>query len=980
MKPLRIEFAAFGSYPGVVSVDFTALAARGLFVVTGDTGTGKTTIFDAMSYALFGEMPLKPGHDIRSHHADASQPTYARFTFEVGDATYVAERSPDQLRPALRGGGFTNDKAKASLTRIDRSATTSLATKVNEMKRAVAEVVGLDAEQFRRVMLLPQGEVARFLLDESSDRETLLSALFGGDVYDRIGTALQQEAARLGREVAHADETLRHHLANARTRLVQLQQLLDLADSLPDDLQRDAFEALVGQCSAPLAALRHDSEMATLDAAARATALTEGKHSAHRFQQAVEIRTSLDDLDRRSPEVEARARAADASARARPVVTAAGLHAEQAATLAEAGEAVDSLLAAVEQVAHQHDLEVRSQPGEALTADLEALAATVREHTDLLDALAGAVEDLATAEQEVARNRDLEAGARTTLDLERGRLEVIDTRVAALHGAAEALTRVDGETKQLQDALTDVESRDRARSRVHACAEALRSAEDISEQVLRRYIDTTAPRLAAQLRPGAPCPVCGSSEHPAPAVVHDGDPVDLDAVAAAQAAVDDVRQELQRATADLGEFQARLGEWAQSSAEHLQALLEDSRKRLAAARADSDELVALASERTDVELRRQTAQSEVDRLTGIIEAGEATVAERHLAVEACTAAAAGVLPERVEALRRVVAELRSLAGQLGRLRSEEHAAQTAVKVAAEALDQALDTSGFSDVAAAQSAMVPESEEQEALRQRNALSTEHQQLQGRLQALEQQGIPDVPPDVVQLTEAAAQSEERSRGLVARRTRADDAAGDLASELDQYDRAGAGSQDLRRRAHLTDRAQQVCRGQVGSRVSLRRWVLGRELERVVAVASVHLSQMTSGRYTIRRVAEHVGGRSARGLDLEVLDAHTGRARSPRTLSGGEQFQASLALALGLADVVSQGGAGSGKRIEALFVDEGFGSLDPRALDDAIETLHQLQATGRMIGAITHVEAMKERLHPGIVVTRLPDGKGSTLRVNP
>jgi exonuclease SbcC len=114
--------------------------------------------------------------------------------------------------------------------------------------------------------------------------------------------------------------------------------------------------------------------------------------------------------------------------------------------------------------------------------------------------------------------------------------------------------------------------------------------------------------------------------------------------------------------------------------------------------------------------------------------------------------------------------------------------------------------------------------------------------------------------------------------------------------------------------------------------------------------------------------------------VLDAHTGRARSPRTLSGGEQFQASLALALGLADVVSQGGSGSGRRIEALFVDEGFGSLDPRALDDAIETLHQLHASGRMVGAITHVEAMKERLHPGIVVTRLPDGKGSTLRVNP
>ncbi len=140
------------------------------------------------------------------------------------------------------------------------------------------------------------------------------------------------------------------------------------------------------------------------------------------------------------------------------------------------------------------------------------------------------------------------------------------------------------------------------------------------------------------------------------------------------------------------------------------------------------------------------------------------------------------------------------------------------------------------------------------------------------------------------------------------------------------------------------------------------------------------MTAGRYRILRVREGAGRQGPKGLDLEVLDAHTGRARRPNSLSGGEQFQASLALALGLADVVSQGAAGSGHRIGALFIDEGFGSLDPRSLDDAIETLHQLQATGRMVGAITHVEAMKERLHPGIVVSRLPDGRGSTLRVNP
>ena len=163
-------------------------------------------------------------------------------------------------------------------------------------------------------------------------------------------------------------------------------------------------------------------------------------------------------------------------------------------------------------------------------------------------------------------------------------------------------------------------------------------------------------------------------------------------------------------------------------------------------------------------------------------------------------------------------------------------------------------------------------------------------------------------------------------------------------------------------------------------LRRWVLAIELDRVTAAANVHLQRMTSSRYTLRRRQEVQDARKAFGLDLDVVDAHTGRPRATTSLSGGEQFQASLALALGLADVVSQGGGASGKRFEALFVDEGFGSLDPAALQEAIGALHQLHATGRMVGAITHVEAMKQDLHVGIQVKRLPDGKGSTVMVSP
>ncbi len=187
------------------------------------------------------------------------------------------------------------------------------------------------------------------------------------------------------------------------------------------------------------------------------------------------------------------------------------------------------------------------------------------------------------------------------------------------------------------------------------------------------------------------------------------------------------------------------------------------------------------------------------------------------------------------------------------------------------------------------------------------------------------------------------------------------------------ANTGLRDLRER---TERVAAVSDGQGPGKIGLETWVLAGELERVTEAANVHLARMTNGRYQLQRTDDAGHRAKQAGLDLTVFDSHTGRARPPATLSGGEQFQASLALALGLADVVSLGGVGSGRRFEALFVDEGFGSLDPDALDQAVDALHHIHASGRMVGVITHVEAMKQQLPTGVEVVVRRDGRGSTL----
>ncbi len=980
MKPLRVDFAAFGSYPGEVSVDFTPLAARGLFVVTGETGSGKTTIFDAMSYALFGEMPLKPGQDIRSHHADASRATFARFTFEVDRATYVAERSPEQQRPAARGGGMAKEAAKASLTRLEGNTSVALATKVSEMKRAVAEVIGLDAEQFQRVMLLPQGEVAKFLLDDSNEREQLLSALFGGEVYNRIAGVLQDEAGRLKAHVGQADEALRHHLSNAITRAGELVQLLDLDVTVADDAEREVLGPLLDVCSPEVEELGTAAASAR-DAAGRdAAALTEARQAAVRYRDAARLGAEMAEINERVPEVESLARAAERSQLARPVVLAAQDAASGAATYEQASNAVDEARVALVTLAEQHSLAIHPDDPAVLADDVAAIETMVREHTDVLSRLHAAAEGLRDAEKDLHQHRERQRALGDDMRAGAEALATLSARIAELDADAVDVAALEDAHRRLSEALDFIAKRDQAAAEASVRADEMTRAEHESERVLRRFIETRAPRLAAQLRPGDACPVCGSLEHPALASSDDGDPVDLDAVAAAQAVLDAARQALLATNTRVTEARARLGDWSDAVADELHVLARENRRQFDEAVARREELDRLVGERENVAERCRASQSDLDRLAGVITAGEATVARVLEAHRVAVADAAHVDAERLAEVRVALHLVKEGVSTLNTRRSAAVTAAAVLKAAVETLERTLRASGFDDAAEADAAMMPIDEERLAIEQREDLKARLATCQGQLQTLEQQGIPEVLPDVDAFVQAAYESQEHARVVTERHTLADKALVDLMGHLEQYDAVGEQSQSIRRRAQLTERAQLVCRGVVGTKVSLRRWVLGRELDRVVAAGSVHLAKMTSGRYSIRRVEDPSGGRSAKGLDLEVLDAHTGRPRSPRTLSGGEQFQASLALALGLADVVSHGGTGSGRRIEALFIDEGFGSLDPRALDDAIETLHQLHASGRMVGAITHVEAMKERLHPGIVVKRLPDGRGSTLSVNP
>ena len=984
MKPLHLRLQAFGSFAGVEEIDFEALAPRGLFVVSGDTGTGKTTVFDAMCWALYGTMPLKESKGVRSDHVPSETRTEVTLTFECGGERYVVTRNPEQRRPAKRGSGFADEPAGAHLARLTATGTEHLASSATDTSAACAELIGLDATQFQRVILLPQGEFSKFLLAGTSERELLLSQLFGAGVFDDIVEQLKSEADACRRELGDTDTRIDERLGHARNEILKVARALGVepADGLAD-ADRAALDGHLESLDPPLQLLRRHTEQLRIRSSAATGALAEAEELHRRFDQAARHRQRLADLDAQLAAITERLSAADAAAAARPVVDAADAHRSAVQLAADAAarrtDALDALARALAELGV--DLDVGTATVTSIQATIEEQRRSHASQREVLRVLGAARQQLAEAQraqQSLLEQRTTTSALRSTAEQRRQQIETELPGLAERAGAAD----------HLRAALQELEAQIRLRQELDELLDTqatalstLGGATAEHQRLLGEFVATQAPRLAQTLENGEPCPVCGAVEHPSPATTGGGATVGFDDVERASAARDAATQRVQEHQTALAALRSRLGDVADATPEELQRRRSSSAAQLADANAAADRLAQLER---DLEEVTSDLQQHSDTLAKLSERTARAATELDDATAAATSAeqdAAEIDPGRVERTAALLEQLGVAGTGLEELFNAHTAAASTATTWEQQLATKLASSAFDSVDDARAAHLSTDDEaahREAARQHTSARTEST---GALQALAEQGIPDEPPDITAAAAAAAAATEEHRAASHQLMAADSARTAVIEALGHHDQLVADSGDLRDRAQLVQRVFQVCHnGGAGARMSLKRWVLTRELDRVTAAANVHLHRMTAQRYTLRRAQEQGDGRRSFGLDLDVIDAQTGRPRSTRSLSGGEQFQASLSLALGLADVVSHGGNSSGKRFEALFVDEGFGSLSAQALDDAIETLHQLHAAGRMVGAITHVEAMKQQLHVGIEVRRRDDGQGSTLVVHP
>lgn len=975
MKIQRLTLAGFGPYKDEQQIDFERFDDDGIFLITGKTGAGKSSLLDAVCFALYGSAPRYDGTQpkLRSDYCEPGDPTRVELEFSIHGVSYRVARTPEYLRLKKNGSGTTPEKARAELFVQNDGEWEGIAARPVDVARELDTIVGLTKDQFLQVILLAQNRFQEFLLAKNDERQAVLRTLFGTERFEQVELALLDRRKTLAAALETTAGTLNLSAGHAAS-LVQAEAPGEPTLAWFDAILTELREA---QAAAAQNATVADAEFTAADAEHRALENTRRlqlrRDSARDTLTTFEAQTEAIDTDR--VRLEKAQRAASVWAHVAAVRRAARAHDD--AVVAETRRRADFATAA--------DGVVNASPG-------DCDAAAVRHVVDDLARRLGGLEQVLDDEKSlpalnaavqrsekhhsscrsaVDEATELVASLPPQLDDLAESLAVARVTAAGASSARDRVGRLDAARTAAKRAVTLERRLLEARFAEKDASTRLIEATRAQDGLFARRLSGFAAELAGELVDGAPCAVCGSADHPQPATI-DADPVteaDIDSAATAVAAR---RAELDAATATAHGLVAQLAEAHAAAGNKSIDEIETELVDATAALMEADAAVAVVAdgEKTQARLRTalDTASTHLDELRHSLAA-----AADHL-----TTARAGLsaVASRVDAAR---ADFGSVKDRAASLRS---ALDAATRLAAAIDDRAVRASalaGAREILAAQlseNSFSGEDEVETARRDTSEIAAlesrirEHDQSVGAARVtLAEPELGGLPVDLVDLAPSAALVAEAS----AVRDTALRESGLLADRVTQLEaivaRVHAEQEASARLRDEYDQVRALASAIQGGepntkRMRLETYVLAGQLEEIVTAANARLRTMTSGRYTLQH-DDSVQYRNVRsGLGLAILDEHTGRARATHSLSGGETFLASLALALGLAEVVTN--QAGGISLDTLFIDEGFGSLDRETLDIAMSTLDGLRSGGRTIGLISHVEAMKEQIPAKLRIT--------------
>ncbi|WP_303721067.1 SMC family ATPase [Malonomonas rubra] len=966
MRPLQLFITAFGPFAGTEQIDFTRLGENPLFLINGPTGSGKTTILDAICFALYGRTTgdERDGSQMRCDLAEMNLLTEVLLTFEFSGRRFLIRRVPEQQRPKARGEGTTTQSPEAQLYEQLGSGEEKLlvSSKVTEATAFIEDLTGLSVDQFRQVMVLPQGKFRQLLLAESAEREKIFSQLFQTRIYKRLEESLKEQSAEIRRQ---------------RDDLQKLQQgILEAADvTEPENLKWQLQEVKL-----QLEQAKKNKEDKEKGYGEAGKSLEQGRRLQQDFDRLASIEEDLQRLLKQKAEVDIcreRLQLAERAGKLQPLFFNAERCEQQlqrAVTDVKTAEQQKQLTAERLRVAEQKlttskqwqsELELKKQQ----QTQLASYHSRARQLSEARNKLTAAQQQVAIAELQVECRQlfDRQQLCRQLGDLQRQ----CTRQVKLLENKKQQGAELNERCQQLEQQLKRLEL---------------------------AWHQGQAAILAGELVDGEACPVCGSREHPHPA--------SSEALLPSQRQVEQERNNYQQAQneylatredyaielAKLRELQAEYERMSRDVPEGLSQQQTDFSEQYRDVQQRANRFsIPLPTEQQSLALDAVALQNDFESFKVKLLNAETKVATAELELPA-EYRSPGTLEQAEVAIQQEIEQLQVRIEQatleqqqaLGEAKRAEGTAEEAEKQRQKSADEqaaafatcrsALAESVFLDEKVFKDALLAEGDALQLKEQIDSYETALQQLTGRQQQLQETLRDQHIPNLVSLEQQLRRVEEESGVALAEWQRLDKRFSLLDTTAKKLADAADQQADLDRQYAVVGTLSDVANGQTGNKISLQRFVLSVLLEDVLIEASQRLSLMSKGRYRLLRKEDRSKGNKASGLELEVEDAYTGKVRSVTTLSGGESFLAALSLALGLSEVV-QAYAG-GIRLDTLFIDEGFGSLDPESLDLAVRTLIDLQSSGRMIGVISHVAELKEQLPLRIDV--LSDRLGSRTRL--
>ncbi|MDK9784205.1 SMC family ATPase [Vibrio sp. B172a] len=1010
MKPIKLTMQAFGPFAQTETIEFDKLGTNPLFLINGPTGSGKTSILDAICFALYGETTgnERQGIQMRCDMAAPTLLTEVTLEFSLHGKSYRVIRSPEQEAPKARGEGMTVRKHTAALYEITDEEKL-ITSKTTQVKTEVTNIIGLNETQFRQVMVLPQGKFRELLLATSKEREEIFGQLFQTDIYKKIEYALKDKASAISKAKDEFDNQIRGALqvagVSSEAELTEQREALSVQF---ETVQKQEKESL-----AQLNAVKTDLQ--------KAEALS--NEFKKREQAEIALKQHLEQSDAVSSRQLQLDNAKKASKVELPYVTLQNASkqtqeleqkvAKLSQDLTVANDAVKSkegaLQTAKEQAAQLPKLTEQQY-------QLEGMKGKLVEKSELEKAInAGLTQK---SEFEATLKKYIALKEKLTLEAQQGQKSLDQARVDVA-----SIGSVEAEIKQQQRLMQDLQKLTGLNQEL-AKLDALTLSKQASvDQAKARYVElqrsadtlelswhnAQAAVLAQRLQAGEMCPVCGSVEHPQPAQFV-GEEVTKEQVQRArnteregQVVLNQLNNQLEQHNIAVGQYKQQieqlsveLGQNASMDLSALQASMQQLNERLQ--QLSSINLVQLEQSVNELNQRCVTGEGKINDLLNQMAANESTIKVNQEQLAKLSASldakysSLEVLEQDIVAIQKQIAELNAtfeaaqnhlqqavlaktnIESQLTTNQQWLNEALERLNTAKTDWAQALQASAFEDEAQFLASKVDEAEMQVWQQEIDVFKQTQIKLEQTLADLSSElkdlALPDLEGLNVKLNSIQQSYVEARNQLDSTRSlfeRLEKVRNDIATLHDKNTK-------LEDEYKVFGTLYDVASGKTGSRISLHRFVLGVLLDDVLIQASQRLSLMSKGRYILARKTEGFKGAAGRGLDLVVEDSYTGKTRDVATLSGGESFMAALALALGLSDVVQS--YSGGIRLDTLFIDEGFGSLDPESLDLSIQTLVDLQQTGRMIGVISHVSELKEQMAQRIDVE--PSRLGSTVSV--